>query len=122
VASEGGGTLLWVLFRFFKGSLLLNAIPRLILIAFRYSQPILINSTIRYVTGPVTEIEEQDVTGYNLILAAFVIYVGTAVSCSLVYRLFLDTNGAIGILLHLLSKSPQNQGPVPWRTRWAHSR
>jgi hypothetical protein len=121
-ASEGGGTLLWALFRFFKGSLLLNAIPRLILITFRYSQPILINSTIRYVTGPVTEIEEQDVTGYNLIFAAFVIYVGSAVSCFFVYCSSLDTDGAIGILLHLLPKSQQNQSPVPWRARWAHSR
>ena len=120
--SEGGGALLWALFGFFKGSLLLNAIPRLILIAFRYSQPILINSTIRYVTEPVTEIEEPDVTGYHLILAAFIIYVGSAVSCSLSYCSSLNTDDATGILLHLLQKSQQNQGPVPRCARWAHSR
>lgn len=57
-------------------------------IAFRYSQPILINSTIRYVTEPVTEIEERDVTGYHLILAAFLIYVGSGASCSLLYCSF----------------------------------
>lgn len=78
--SEGGGALLWALFRFLKVSLILNAIPRLMVIAFRYSQPILINSTIKYVTGPVTENKEQDVTGYRLIFTAFVIYVGSGVS------------------------------------------
>jgi ATP-binding cassette subfamily C (CFTR/MRP) protein 1 len=67
------------LFGFFKGSLLLNAIPRLMVIIFRYSQPILINNTIRYVTEPATEIDEWNVTGYQLILAALVIYVGSAV-------------------------------------------
>jgi ATP-binding cassette subfamily C (CFTR/MRP) protein 1 len=61
-------------------------------IAFRYSQPILINSTIKYIIEPVTESEERDVTGYYLILAAFVIYVGSGVSCSIFYCSYLDFN------------------------------
>jgi ATP-binding cassette subfamily C (CFTR/MRP) protein 1 len=81
---EGGSSLLWALFGFFKGSLILNAIPRLGLIAFRYSQPIIINKTIRYVTKPTTEMEERDITGYHLIIATFIIYIGSGVSCLLV--------------------------------------
>jgi ATP-binding cassette subfamily C (CFTR/MRP) protein 1 len=100
--------LLWALFRLFKGSLLLNAIPRLMVIVFRYSQPILINSTIRYVAEPVTDSVGQEITGYYLILAAFVIYVGNGVSCLLIYCSSLDTDGAIGIFLHLLPKSQQD--------------
>jgi hypothetical protein len=45
----------------------------------------LINSTITEVAEPVTEIEERDVKGCHLILAAFTIYVGSGVSCSLAY-------------------------------------
>jgi len=75
--------LLWALFGLIKGSLVLNAIPRLMVTVFRYSQPILISSTIRYVTEPVTGIIERDITGYHLILATFVICVGRPVSCSL---------------------------------------
>jgi ATP-binding cassette, subfamily C (CFTR/MRP), member 1 len=95
--SVGGGALLWALFKFFKGSLFLNAIPRFLVIAFRYSQPILINSTIRYVTEPTTEIEEKDIAGYHLILAALVIYVGSGVSCLVIHCSHLYTEGAIGI-------------------------
>jgi ATP-binding cassette subfamily C (CFTR/MRP) protein 1 len=51
------------------------------LIGFTYSQPIFINRTIRYVAAPATEMEERDITGYHLILAAFIIYVGSGVSC-----------------------------------------
>ena len=51
-------------------------------IAFRYSQPILINKTIKYVTEPVTKHEERDITGYQLIFATLVIYVGSGVRCS----------------------------------------
>lgn len=52
------------------------------LIAFRYTQPFLINSTIRYVIEPVTEADEDDFTGYYLIAGAFVVYVGSAVGNS----------------------------------------
>ena len=66
-------------------------------IAFRYSQPILINSTITYVTEPTTEIEERNITGYHLILAALVIYAGSGVSCLVIHCSSLYTDGAIGI-------------------------
>lgn len=83
--SEGSGLLLWALFKFFRKSLLLNAIPRLMVIAFRYSQPILINSMIRYISEPVTESEEWNLYGYQLILAAFIIYVGRGVRFLVIY-------------------------------------
>lgn len=79
-ASGHGGALLWALLKFFRGSLLLNAVPRLLMIAFRYSQPIFIKSTIKYVTEPSLTVQGRDDTGYYLILAALVIYVGLAVS------------------------------------------
>jgi ATP-binding cassette subfamily C (CFTR/MRP) protein 1 len=78
--SESGSALLWALFRFSRGSLLVNAIPRLLQIGFIYAQPIFISRTIQYVAAPATEMEERDNTGYHLILAAFVIYGGSAVS------------------------------------------
>lgn len=59
------------------------------MIAFRYSQPILINRTIEYVTESITEVNDRDDTGYYLILATFVIYVGSGVSQSSLLSLFL---------------------------------
>lgn len=50
------------------------------MIAFRYSQPIFIKSTIKYVTEPSLTVQGRDDTGYYLVLAALVIYVGLAVS------------------------------------------
>jgi len=102
--SESGKALLWTLFGFFKGTLFLNAIPRLMVIAFRYSQPILISSTIKYVTQPVTEFEGQETTGDRLILAAFIIYVGNGVSFCIYQqihnRIKVQTRGALVGLIH----------------------
>ena len=78
--SESKLALLWALFGLFKGSLLFNAIPRLMLITFRFSQPVLIINTVEYVMKPVTEAEKHDNTGYHLIFATFIIYVGYGVS------------------------------------------
>ncbi|KAI3325328.1 ABC transporter [Xylariaceae sp. AK1471] len=102
--SSGGSALLWAMFGFFKGSLLLNAIPRLLMIAFRYSQPIFINSTIRYVTEPITETEGRDTTGYYLIFAAFIIYAGLGVSFCIYWqshnRIKVQSRGALVGLIH----------------------
>ncbi|KAK6212798.1 hypothetical protein LQW54_004887 [Pestalotiopsis sp. IQ-011] len=83
-ASGHGGALLWVMIKFFRGSLSLNAFPRLLMIAFRYSQPVFINSTIKYVTKPSLTADVRDDTGYYLILAALVIYVGLATRGALI--------------------------------------
>jgi len=71
-------------FRCFAGSLLLNAVPRLLTTVFTYIQPVLINRVIVYVNGPVTEMKGgwmdfASLTGSQLVIATFVIYVGAAV-------------------------------------------
>lgn len=98
---EGSGALLWALFTFFKGSLLLNAIPRLFWALFKLSQPTLINRTIRYVSEPVLETDEPRFTGYYLIIAAFSVYVGAAVRLGIKTLQFYFTNLGVGIVLHL---------------------
>jgi ATP-binding cassette subfamily C (CFTR/MRP) protein 1 len=54
-------------------------LPRLFLITFRYSQPVLINFLIRYVSNFPKESESGD-QGRWLIVGALVVYVGLAVS------------------------------------------
>ncbi|KAI1180571.1 P-loop containing nucleoside triphosphate hydrolase protein [Nemania sp. FL0916] len=102
--SSGGGALLWTILKLFRGALLLNIIPRFMMIAFRYSQPIFINTTIRYVTNSDIETEGQDATGYCLILAAFAIYMGIGVSFCIYYqthnRIKVQSRGAIIGLIH----------------------
>ncbi|KAH8812816.1 putative multidrug resistance protein [Xylogone sp. PMI_703] len=102
--SSDGGALLWAMFLFLKGSLFINTIPRLIMIVFRYSQPILINNTIRYVTEPMNETEGRNDTGYHLVLAAFVIYVGLGVTFCIYYqnhnRIKVQSRGALVGLIH----------------------
>jgi ATP-binding cassette, subfamily C (CFTR/MRP), member 1 len=62
----------------------LLAIPKLISAAFRFSQPVLINRTIAYVTEPVTEFGDglQSLNGTQLIFAAIIVYSGTTVGDS----------------------------------------
>lgn len=52
-------------------------LPRLSLIAFRYSQPILISTAIRYLNAPLEE--KSPKKGYSVILMAVVVYLGLAV-------------------------------------------
>ncbi|KAI0520681.1 P-loop containing nucleoside triphosphate hydrolase protein [Xylaria bambusicola] len=97
--SSGGGTLLWALLRLFRGSLLLTAIPRLMMVIFTYSQPVFINKTITYVTE-----QGQPKEGHYLIIAALVIYLGMGVSFCVYYqshnRIKVQTRGAIIGLIH----------------------
>lgn len=53
-------------------------LPRLSLIVFRYSQPVLISTAIRYLSAPPEE--KYSGTGYSIILMAGVVYIGLAVS------------------------------------------
>lgn len=55
-------------------------VPRLFLICFRYSQPILIRESIRYVVAYPTDAESNQ--GFWLVLSAVAVYVGLAVSPS----------------------------------------
>lgn len=54
-------------------------LPRLFLAIFRYSQAIIINLTIRYVSKDVTRGSVSE-TGYWLVIAALIVYGGMAVS------------------------------------------
>lgn len=61
-----------------KQPFLAAIVPRLFLIVFRYSQPILIRESIRYVEAYPTETEYNQ--GFWLVLSAVTVYVGLAVS------------------------------------------
>jgi ATP-binding cassette subfamily C (CFTR/MRP) protein 1 len=54
-------------------------LPRLSLIVFRYSQPVLIRSAVRYLNSANHETSALK-AGYSVILMAVVVYVGLAVS------------------------------------------
>lgn len=52
-------------------------LPRLSLIVFRYSQPVLISTAVRYLNSPLEE--KSSNKGYSVILMAVVVYLGLAV-------------------------------------------
>jgi hypothetical protein len=54
-------------------------LPRIFLILFRYSQAVLINVTIQYVKRDTTAGTKSD-TGYWLVIAALIVYLGMAVT------------------------------------------
>lgn len=68
------------LMRCLKQPFLAAIVPRLFLIFFRYSQPILIRESIRYVVAYPTNPESSQ--GFWLVLSAVAVYVGLAVSPS----------------------------------------
>ena len=70
--------LLQVLLSCFMTPLLKVVIPRLCLIGFRFSQPLLINRAIRLIEAPETPYNRN--VGYGLIGATILIYIGLAVS------------------------------------------
>jgi hypothetical protein len=63
-----------------KQPFLAAIMPRLFLIVFRYSQPILIRESIRYVVAYPPKTESSQ--GFWLVLSAVAVYVGLAVSRS----------------------------------------
>src|SRR5882757_1436176 len=76
---EGSTTLPYVLLDCFKRPVSAAILPRLFLITFRYSQPVLINISVRYISNAPKEKESTD-NGRWLIVGALVVYVGLAVS------------------------------------------
>ncbi|TVY68841.1 ABC transporter FUM19 [Lachnellula suecica] len=77
-------------------------IPRLFLILFRYSQPVLIKNSIQFVTSSPSD--EGNNTGYWLVVSAVVIYSGLAISTSVyqqrLNKLKLLTRSALVGLIH----------------------
>ncbi|KAI1293173.1 putative ABC transporter [Xylaria venustula] len=90
------------LIKCFKEEFFAAVIPRLLLIVFRYAQPVLIKVSIRYVANysPGAGIGY----GYWLVLAASTIYVGRALSSAIyqrtINRLKLMTRSALVGLIH----------------------
>ncbi|KAF7162579.1 hypothetical protein CNMCM5623_007825 [Aspergillus felis] len=85
--------------------------PRLFLIFFRYSQPILIKECIRYVVGYHAGTESN--RGFWLVISAFFIYVCLALSTAMyqhrINRLKLMTRSALVGLIHdKIMKSPSS--------------
>lgn len=70
-------TLPLALFKCLKQPFLAAIIPRLFLLIFRYSQPILIRESIKYVVASPADAESS--REFRLIVSAMTIYVGLAV-------------------------------------------
>lgn len=68
-----------------SGPLLLPAVPRIALSAFKFGQPFLINSLLSYLQIPASERPTN--SGYGLIGAVFFVYSGIALSTSFYYYL-----------------------------------
>lgn len=81
---EGRTTLPKILALSMLPQFLAPIIPRLFLIVFRYAQPVLISTAIRYMSGSSAQSVE---TGHLIIAMAVVIYVGLAVSMFLEHGL-----------------------------------
>lgn len=95
--------LILVLVRCQRGPFLSVVIPRLCVVLFRCSQPVLIGRAIRYVQTPVVE-DDDGSEGYMLVGMAVVVYVGLAVSTA-VYQhglngLKIMVRGSLTGLIH----------------------
>lgn len=85
VKPETKKTLPLVLIKCLKEPFFTAVMPRLFLIAFRYSQPTLIKESIRYVEAYPAGAETNH--GFWLVVSAVAIYIGLAVSFNLGYLL-----------------------------------
>ncbi|KAG4028778.1 hypothetical protein MFRU_019g00660 [Monilinia fructicola] len=85
-----------------KTPFLAAVMPRLFMVAFRYSQPILINESIRYIVTYPKEAESNH--GTFLIASASIIYIGLALSTAVyqhcINRLRLMTRSSLVGLIH----------------------
>ncbi|KAL2070754.1 hypothetical protein VTL71DRAFT_13780 [Oculimacula yallundae] len=92
----------YALIRCVKRQFLAAIMPRMFLTGFRYSQPILIQRSIRYVVANHGSAESSD--GYWLLVSALAIYTGLAISTSVygncINRLELATKSALVGLIH----------------------
>jgi len=83
---------------------ILAVIPRLFVVVFEFSQPILIRQTIRFVQASVTEDADSQGLAYLVVYSAIAIYVGLAVSSAAyehqLNRLEVMCRGALISLVH----------------------
>ncbi|PLB52013.1 P-loop containing nucleoside triphosphate hydrolase protein [Aspergillus steynii IBT 23096] len=96
-------TLPLALFKAFRRGFLLPILPRFSLVAFRYSQPVLIGATIDFIQQRGSQDERVD-SGYWLVVLTGAIYSGLAISTSVyrhrLNRLQLIIRGALVGLIH----------------------
>ncbi|KDN60706.1 hypothetical protein CSUB01_04114 [Colletotrichum sublineola] len=108
---EGRSTLPKVLVRSMLPHFLAPIIPRLFLIAFRYAQPVLISTAIRFLSGLSAQSADE---GRLVILMAVVIYVGLAMSRAVYFhllnRLKIMIRGAVVGLINNKSFNQQSTG------------
>ncbi|OHW90531.1 ABC transporter [Colletotrichum incanum] len=84
-----------------KQAIVLTAIPRFILIGFKFSQPFLINRIIKYVDGDRGSYPKS--VGYGLIAATGLVYLGNALSMGFYqHRLFRFITMIRGSLVSLI--------------------
>lgn len=77
---HGKRALLRSIFSTTKMALLVTAVPRLVLVGFKFAQPFLINRIIKYVDGDRGS--DSKSVGYGLIAATGLVYLGNAVGYS----------------------------------------
>lgn len=96
---ENGATLPVVLLRCLRAPFLGVIVSRLLVISFRFAQPLLISRTIRFVTSSTSR--DSNAEGYWLIAAALTIYIGKAVSLTLITALYPTYIPCTGCLVDL---------------------
>ncbi|KAL0932221.1 ATP-binding cassette containing protein [Colletotrichum truncatum] len=100
-------TLPRVLLRSMLSHFVAPVIPRLSLIAFRYAQPILISTAIRYMSNsPV----EDPAGGYSVILMAVAVYISSAMYSHSLNRLKIMIRGAVVGLINNKSLRQRSGG------------
>ncbi|KAF9873913.1 ABC transporter [Colletotrichum karsti] len=97
----GRNALVLALFSSTKTACLAAALPRLLLIGFKFAQPFLINRIINYVDG--NKGTDQKSVGYGLIAATAIIYLGTAILNGFyqhqLYRFITMVRGSLASLI-----------------------
>ncbi|KAK2053375.1 ABC transporter [Colletotrichum caudatum] len=87
-------------------------VPRLFLIVFRYAQPVLISTVVRYLSTAIDEVSPKP--DYALIVMAVVVYVGLAISKTVynhhLNRLQTMVRGAVVGLINRKSLDQQSSG------------
>jgi ATP-binding cassette subfamily C (CFTR/MRP) protein 1 len=99
---NGKYSLLFAILTCFKVPLLTLAFPRLCLIGFKFSQPLLINRAISLIDAPETP--ENKNIGYALIAATAFIYLGLAISTAQyqhqIFRVITMIRGALVCVIY----------------------
>ncbi|KAL6701465.1 P-loop containing nucleoside triphosphate hydrolase protein [Trichoderma pleuroticola] len=95
------GTLIWIISKTLSTSIFVPVLPRLFLTGFTFSQPFLVNRMIRYLQNSH---EESLSTGYGLLGAYALVYIGIAIATGWYQRLtnrwIIMTRGSLITLIY----------------------